>query len=153
MVFWFSSANQIGINFKRGVLGSEPVLPRKMVEEGAMRARLEYELEAMKRISKQGLELEVQWLPREDGPLSGEVKGDVIYIYESEEKKALDVLEHEFVDYLVAMGIDPFKLMVNSLIKLVNRMAYLNKEKSVEALRALLKERREGDKVDSLLSV
>ncbi len=114
-----------------------------MVEEGAMRARLEYELEAMKRISKQGLELEVQWLPREDGPLSGEVKGDVIYIYESEEKKALDVLEHEFVDYLVTMGIDPFKLMINSLIKLVNRMAYLNKEKSVEALRALLKERRE----------
>ena len=86
------------------------------------RARLEYELEAMKRISKQGLELRVQWLPREDGPLSGEVKGDVIYIYESEEKKALDVLEHEFVDYLVTMGIDPFKLMVNSLIKLVNRM-------------------------------
>ena len=44
-------------------------------------------------------------------------------------------------DYLVTMGIDPFKLMVNSLIKLVNRMAYLDKEKSVEALRALLKER------------
>ena len=113
-----------------------------MVEESALRATLEYELEAMKRISKQGLELRVQWMPREDGPLSGEVKGDVIYIYESDEKKALDVLEHEFVDYLVTMGIDPFKLMVNSLIKLVNRMAYLNKEKSVEALRALIKERR-----------
>jgi len=104
--------------------------------------RLEDELEIMKTISKQGLELEVTWLPREDGPLSGEVKGNVIYIYESDKKKALDVLEHEFVDYLVTMGIDPFKLMINSLIKLVNRMAYLNKEKSVEALRALLKERR-----------
>ena len=104
--------------------------------------RLEDELEMMKTISKQGLGLKVLWLPREDGPLSGEVKGNVIYIYESDEEKALDVLEHEFVDYLVTMGIDPFKLMINSLIKLVNRMAYLNKEKSVEALRALLKERR-----------
>jgi len=107
------------------------------------RARLEYELEAMKRISKQGLELEVQWFPREDGLLSGEVKGDVIYIYESDEQKALDVLEHEFVDYLVTLAIDPLKLMINSLLKLVNRMAYLNKEKSVEAIRTLLKERRE----------
>ena len=114
-----------------------------MTEHIRARAQLEYELEAMKRISKQGLELKVQWLPREDGPLSGEVKGDVIYIYESDEKKALDVLEHEFVDYLVTMGMDPLKLLINSLLKLVNRMAYLNKEKSVEALRALLKERRE----------
>jgi len=104
--------------------------------------RLEDELEMMKAVSKQGLELEVLWLPREDGPILGEVKGKTIYIYESDEEKALDVLEHEFVDYLVTMGIDPFKLIVNSLIKLVNRMAYLNKEKSVEALRALLKERR-----------
>ena len=104
--------------------------------------RLEDELEMMKTISKQGLKLKVLWSPREGGPLSGEVKGKTIYIYESDEEKALDFLEHEFVDYLVTMGIDPFKLMVNSLIKLVNRMAYLNKEKSVEALRALLKERR-----------
>ena len=119
-----------------------------MVEEGALRATLEYELEAMKTISKQGLELEVLWLPREDGPLSGEVKGNVIYIYESDEEKALDVLEHEFVDYLVTLAMDPLKLMINSLIKLVNRMAYLNKEKSVEALRVLLKERRRSESLD-----
>ncbi len=85
---------------------------------------------------------------RAHGPLSGEVKGNVIYIYESDEEQALDVLEHEFVDYLVTLGIDPLKLMINSLIKLVNRIAYLNKEKSVEALRALMKERRHSASLD-----
>jgi hypothetical protein len=120
-------------------------MSRLVSVDSPTRAKLEDELELMKAISKQGLDLEVQWLPREDVPLSGEVKGDVIYIYESDEEKALDVLEHEFVDYLVTMGIGPFKLMANSMIKLVNRMAYLNKEKSVEAIRALLKERRRSE--------
>ena len=119
-------------------------MSRLVSVDSPTRARLEDELELMKAISKQGLDLEVQWLPREDGPLSGEVKDDVIYIYESDEQKALDVLEHEFVDYLVTMAIDPLKLLTNSLIKLVNSMAYLNKEKYVEAIRALLKERRES---------
>jgi len=57
--FGFASANQTGVNFKRGVLEPEPVLSSKMDAKDVgplTRAKLEYELVAMKTISKQGLE-------------------------------------------------------------------------------------------------
>lgn len=106
------------------------------------RVRLEEELERFKTVSKQGLELRLTWQPREISPLSGEVKGKTIYIYEQEEGKALETLTHEFIDYLVTLAIDPYKTVVNSLIKSINRIAYEQKEKIVESLRSLLESER-----------
>ncbi|MCK4318522.1 hypothetical protein KAW53_07150 [Candidatus Bathyarchaeota archaeon] len=106
-------------------------------------ARLEEELERFKTVSKQGLELRLTWQPREEGSLSGEVKGKTIYIYEQEEGKALETLTHEFIDYLVNLAIEPYKTVVNSLIKSINRIAYEQKEKVVESLRALLESERD----------
>ena len=99
---------------------------------------LEDELETMKKISKQGLNLKVIWLPRKDGPLSGEVKGKTIYIYEENREEALEVLKHEFIDYLVTSAIDPYRQIINNLVIATNRIAYLQKEKIVESLKALL---------------
>lgn len=107
------------------------------------RARLEEELERFKTVSKQGLELRLIWQPRESSPLSGEVKGKTIYIYEQEEGKAIETLTHEFIDYLVTLAIGPYKTVVNSLIKSINRIAYEQKEKTVESLRALLESERD----------
>lgn len=107
------------------------------------RARLEEELERLKTVSKQGLELRLIWKPSEAGTLSGEVKGKTIYIYEQEDGKALETLTHEFIDYLVALAIEPYKMVVNSLIKSINRIAYEKKEKAVESLKALLDSERD----------
>ncbi len=113
---------------------------RKHDVNPASRTRREDELERLKTITKNGLGLRLVWQPDKEGPLSGEVKGKTVYIYESDEGKALEIIKHEFVDYLISSSSEYYKLISNALIKTVNRIAYLEKESTVEALMALLKE-------------
>ena len=105
--------------------------------------RLGAELEQLKRLSGLGLKLEVVWMPSSDGMLSGEVKNNLIYVYEVDEKKAVDTLHHEFLDYCVSQAIQPYKEVTNRLIRMINEDAYRKKERIVEALVKLLnKDRR-----------
>ena len=104
------------------------------------RARLEDELERLKTVSRKGLGLRLVWQPSKGGPLSGEVKGKTVYIYEPDEEKALDLVRHEFVDYLVTLASEYHKMVSKSLMKITTEIAYLQKEEIVEALLALLKE-------------
>lgn len=72
--------------------------------------------------------------------LSGEVNGDCIYVYEEEEKPALETLRHEFLDYAISQTIEPYKEIANRLILMMNDGAYRRKEKLVEALSQLMNE-------------
>jgi len=101
-------------------------------------ARLEGELERLKERVGAGHELRVVWSPNSDSKLSGEVKGDVVYIYEPDEVRAVDALRHEFIDYLVSQAIEPYRSVTNKLILLLNEVAYKKKEEVVETLVKLL---------------
>lgn len=103
-----------------------------------LRRRLEAELEWLKRFFWLGLELNVVWKPSHGGALSGEVKGNLIYVYEVDEEKAVDTLRHEFLDYCLSQAIEPYKEVTNRLIRMINEDAYRKKEKIVEALVKLL---------------
>lgn len=72
--------------------------------------------------------------------ISGEVNGDCIYVYEEEEKPALETLRHEFLDYAISQAIEPYKEIANRLILMMNDGAYRRKEKLVEALSQLMNE-------------
>jgi len=100
--------------------------------------RLNEELERLKRFSGLGSELSVIWKPRSDSVLSGEVKKDIICIYELEEEKAISILRHEFIDFCVSQPIDPYKEITNSLIRVLNDIAYKRKEKVVEGLNRII---------------
>jgi hypothetical protein len=129
---------------------SEAVVPvlvnwKVAAQEGAvlvvedLTAKLETELERLKRFLRLGHHLRVKWIPN-DGKLSGEVNGDCIYVYEEEEKLALETLRHEFLDYAISQAIEPYKEIANRLILMMNDGAYRRKEKLVEALSQLVKE-------------
>jgi hypothetical protein len=92
---------------------------------------LEEELERLKRLLKIGYELKVVWLPNNDSNLSGEVKGETIFIYEEEYDKALETLRHEFLDYAISQVIEPYRQIANKLIMLINEEAYKRKEKLI----------------------
>jgi len=96
------------------------------------------ELEFLKRRLNLGHELTVKWLPGEKDGICGEVKENVILIYEDNETKAIETLKHEFLDYLISKAIEPYQKITNKLIGLINDEAYLRKEKLVEALAALI---------------
>jgi len=101
--------------------------------------RLTDELERLKRLL--GLEsgLKVVWMPVSGSGLSGEVKGNIIYVYECERDRALQTLRHELVDYLITSKIvEPLVGLVNMLIKSREAEIYREKEKLVETFSKLL---------------
>lgn len=100
--------------------------------------RLPKELERLRRKLGLGYELTVKWLPGRKMEICGEVKDNVILIYEEDEAKAIETLKHEFLDYLISRTIEPYERIANKLIGLLNDEAYLRKEKLVEVLAALI---------------
>ena len=80
-------------------------------------------------------ELELVWLPTVQGPLSGEIKGKQILIYEADEIKALETLQHELIEYSISTRIiRPLVRLINLLIKSKEADIYEAKEEVVEKL-------------------
>ena len=105
-----------------------------------LQEELQSALEGLKQNLNLGYELRVKWVPNGDGKLSGEVKGDCIYVYEETAKEAVSTLRHEFLDYAISNVVEPYKQVTNKLIALINEEAYRRKERLVEKLSALLPE-------------
>jgi hypothetical protein len=100
---------------------------------------LEAELERIEERLGVGLGLRVVWMPDETKHLSGEVKGNVIYIYEADTKEAIRALRHEVVDHLLTSRIvKPLVRLINTLIKSREAEIYREKEKLVEILSRLI---------------
>jgi hypothetical protein len=102
---------------------------------------LNAELERLKNLTGLGLKLTVAWLPKADLSLGGEVKNEVILIYEEEPQRAVETLQHEFLDFLICKAIEPYeqttvlyKAMINGLLEKLGEKAYFEKERIVEAL-------------------
>jgi hypothetical protein len=100
--------------------------------------KLFHELERLKQKLGLGHELELKWLPGDNEKLSGEVKGNCIFIYEEQEEKAIEALRHEFLDYVISKVAEPYQRIANRLIELTNEETYKRKEKLVECLCKLL---------------
>lgn len=106
------------------------------------------ELSRLVKLTGLGHELEVKWVPSPSSKLEGEVKGNVILIY-AERERALEVLYHEFFDYIVSKAIKPYeratsiyRAMVNSIIEMVGEEAYVEKERVIDSLKDILKYKR-----------
>ena len=88
-------------------------------------------------------DLVIEWLPGHvkescGKPLSGEVLGNVIYIYDDEIDEALKTLKHELIDLSISELIRCYQEMCNLLIKKINYDAYKKKEKLVKTLTQLI---------------
>ena len=108
------------------------------LSECSTQTLLEKELEVLKRKLSLSDKLRVMWMPDQTNNLSGEIKGLTVFIYEPTRKQASLTLVHELVDYCVSQAIEPYKEVVNILIKFINREAYKKKEKIVETISMLL---------------
>lgn len=115
-------------------------MPSPIAQQQSIINRLNQELSKLKSKLQLGHELKLKWIPNGNEKLSGEVKGDVIYVYDEDEKKALETLRHEFLDYAISKIIEPYKEVTNKLIILINEEAYRRKEKLVENLARLIRE-------------
>ena len=109
-----------------------------MTPKEDLQKKLEKKLQRLEKKSGFGFGLKVMWLPGFSETLSGEVNGDTIYIYETDEEEAIKTLKHEFLDYAISQVITPYKEVTNKLISQINEDAYRRKERLVEALNRIL---------------
>ena len=110
-----------------------------------LRKRIDKELQHLRELFGCGWNLGVRWLPGGSDSLAAEVRDDIILIYEEDPVKAISVLRHEFLDYLVCKAVKPYqdlinvqRTTVNAVLKELQEEAHREKEKIVEKLKAIL---------------
>ena len=83
--------------------------------------------------------LKVEWVPNGSREVHGEVRGDVIYVYDEDVEEAVRTLKHEFVDYCITREVvTPLVDLVNALIKSREAEVYRRKEKLVDLFSSLI---------------
>jgi len=108
-------------------------LDGKVIEGNCIERVLDTELERIKRLTGLGHDLGLCWCPDEDSDRHGEVKGNLIMIYDSAEEEALRTLRHEFLDHLISREIiEPLVRQINMQKRLIESLVYERKEVIVE---------------------
>jgi len=101
--------------------------------------KLQALLEVLKVNTGMGYELSVRWVPDPGSDRHGEVKGNVVYIYDGSEERALLTLKHEFIDYCVSREIvEPLVKWINMEKRLIEDLIYKRKERVIEGLLKIL---------------
>jgi len=104
---------------------------------------LEEELENLKKLTGMGSYLRFLWIPLEDPDRHGEVKCDVIILYDKDEEVAVRTLRHEFFDHLITKEIvNPLVKYINLQKNLIDSLIYERKEFFVEKIVDLLPENK-----------
>ena len=121
--------------------GETPSLPQASKVE----ARLEAELERLKRKVGIGFEVSVRWLPGKTRYKNGkqlleEVVGDTIFIYVEDLAEAMPLLTHGFSEWLLNQNTKRYRLLINKLIEVFEQIQYDEKERIVEAVAKLIQD-------------
>jgi len=117
------------------------VVVEKGENGGSLMGLLEEELESLKKLTGMGSYLRLLWFPLEDPDRHGEVKCDVIIIYDKDDEVAVRTLRHEFFDHLITKEIvDPLVKYINLQKNLIDALIYERKEVIVEKIVELLPE-------------
>ena len=99
---------------------------------------LEEELARLKRLVPFEEALTVRWTPRPYVNISGEVIINTIYVYDENVQEAINTLKHEYLDCLLTRKlVNPLVTLVNTLIKIIEKEIYNEKERIVNTLSKL----------------
>jgi len=99
---------------------------------------LNKELRRLQQIFQIGVELKILYRPGElrinqsGKPLSGEISGNFILIYEQDQMRAISTLYHEFVEYMILPLIQDYLDIINGLNCQVTLLLVKRKEEVVE---------------------
>lgn len=108
--------------------------------------KLKEELKILQNKFNNGHQLTVKHLPGEirysqnNKPLSGEVNGHLILIYDDDEARAIETLYHEFIEFILSPLINDYLDIINIQNKLLTQLLRKRKEDVVEQLTKSMKE-------------
>lgn len=107
--------------------------------------RLKDELKILQDKFHTGHSLTVKHLPGQlrysqyNKPLSGEIKGNLILIYEDDEARAIETLHHELIEFILFPLIKEYIEIINIQNKLLSQLLYKRREDIVEQLTNAMK--------------
>lgn len=81
-----------------------------------------------------GVNLNVIWKPDSSKSAHGEIKGNVIFLYDSNESEVWRTFTHEVTEYKLQNVTRPYRLMINSLIEALEKSVYAEKEQFIDFL-------------------
>ena len=85
-------------------------------------------------LNQLGINLVVLWTPNESKSVHGEIKGNVIFLYDSEKAEAWSTFTHEVTEYKLQSVTRPYRILINNLIEAVEKSIYAEKEQFIEFL-------------------
>lgn len=93
-----------------------------------------------------GIQLKVLWKPDKSKSVHGEIRGNIIVLYDSDACEAWSTLTHEITEYKLQNVTRPYRLMVNSLIEALEKSIYAEKEQFIDFLPKIIEVIRDSQK-------
>ena len=101
-------------------------------------------------IGRLGVNLIIIWKPDKAKSIHGEIKSNVLFLYDSEEKEAWATFGHEITEYKLQSVTRPYRILINNLIDAVEKSVYAEKEQFIDFLPRMMEvikeERLQRDK-------
>ena len=100
-------------------------------------------------LDRLGIPLLVAWTPNPNKSVHGEIKGNVIFLYDSEKSEAWSTFTHEVTEYKLQAVTRPYRILINNLIEAVEKSIYAEKEQFIDFLPKMMEVIRESQKGES----
>ena len=91
--------------------------------------------ETLKRL---GIQLMVCWKPDAKKSIHGELKGNIILIYDESEHDARATFIHEIIEFKLKAVTEVYRTLIDSLIESYGKLCYKRKEEFIEDLPKIL---------------
>src|SRR5208283_2805086 len=80
-----------------------------------------------------GINLVVVWNPDNSKSVHGEIKGNVIFLYDSEKDEAWSTFTHEVTEYKLQAVTRPYRILINNLLLLFKTAIFFTNRNSRRA--------------------
>jgi len=100
-------------------------------------------------LSRLGVNLIILWKPDKTKSNHGEIKGNVIFLYDSEEKEAWATFTHEVTEYKLQSVTRPYRVLINNLIEAVEKTIYAEKEQFIDFLPRMIEVIKESQESEA----
>ena len=102
-----------------------------------------------------GINLKVLWQPDCTKTVHGEIKGNVIFLYDAEASEVWQTFAHEVTEYKLQAVTRPYRILVNNLIEAFEKSIYCEKEQFIDFLPKMIdsikqSQKSEGSKESTL---
>jgi len=101
-------------------------------------------------LNRLGINLLVLWKPNNSKSVNGEIKGNVIFLYDDSENDVWSTFAHEVTEYKLQAVTRPYRILINNLIEAVEKTIYAEKEQFIDFLPKMIEVIKESQGEEGL---